>query len=322
METIENYIDNMFASLPKTEEMKALRDEILANMEEKYYELLQDGKTENEAIGIVIAEFGNIDEIMEAYDISREQKQESKKSLSEEEVDAFLQSNRIAAKWIGLGTLLCILGSALIVLFTGFTEFGYMGTGIALTIGISFFLLVVALAVGLFIYAGMKMNKWKYVYQQIDVELPRYLKDKIAAKKQKEHPKFVTAIIVAVVLIILSPSILLITILINESMVIFGVVILLTIVAFAIHILIYFGMSRSAYSKLLEKPLLDRKTAQKHNRFDDAIATILMPLAVIVFLISGFIYDMWRINWIVFPIAALLIAIFSGSYSLFSKHRS
>ncbi|SHN23378.1 permease prefix domain 1-containing protein [Gracilibacillus kekensis] len=322
METIENYIDNMFASLPKTEEMKALHDEILANMEEKYYELLQDGKTDNEAIGIVIAEFGNMDEIMEAYDISRDKKKDSKKLLSEEEVDAFLHSNRIAAKWIGMGTLLCILGSAMVVLFTGFAEAGYMGTSIALTTGIIFFLIVVALAVALFIYAGMKMDKWKYVYQQIDVEIPKLLKDKIAAKKQKEHPKFVTAIIVAVVLIILSPSILLITIVINESMVIFGVVILLAIVAIAIHLLIYFGTNRSAYTKLLEEPVLDRKIAQKNNRIHDAIATILMPLAVIVFLITGFVYEMWHINWIVFPVAALLIAIFSGAYSLFSKPSS
>ena len=41
-----------------------LKEEILSNMEEKYRELKKQGHSENEAIGTVISEFGNIDELV------------------------------------------------------------------------------------------------------------------------------------------------------------------------------------------------------------------------------------------------------------------
>ena len=54
METIKIYLENMFKTLPNTAELRKLKGEILGNMEEKYQELKAEGKTENEAIGIVI----------------------------------------------------------------------------------------------------------------------------------------------------------------------------------------------------------------------------------------------------------------------------
>ena len=40
-------------------------------MEDKYNELKSEGKSENEAIGIVISEFGNIDELINELDINQ-----------------------------------------------------------------------------------------------------------------------------------------------------------------------------------------------------------------------------------------------------------
>jgi hypothetical protein len=62
MNTIRNYLDNMFLGLPDTEEVIRAKKELLTMMEDKYNELKDSGKAENEAIGIVISEFGNLDE--------------------------------------------------------------------------------------------------------------------------------------------------------------------------------------------------------------------------------------------------------------------
>lgn len=64
MNTIETYILNIFSTLPKTDEIEKLKEELLANMEEKYEDLKELGKSENEAISIVISEFGDIDELL------------------------------------------------------------------------------------------------------------------------------------------------------------------------------------------------------------------------------------------------------------------
>ena len=65
METIRNYLETMFARLPITLEVQKAKNELWQMMEDKYTELIKDGKTENEAVGIVISEFGNLDELAE-----------------------------------------------------------------------------------------------------------------------------------------------------------------------------------------------------------------------------------------------------------------
>ena len=59
METIRTYLENLFAQLPETPELVRLRDDMLRTMEDKYEALKSEGKSENEAVGIVISEFGN-----------------------------------------------------------------------------------------------------------------------------------------------------------------------------------------------------------------------------------------------------------------------
>lgn len=65
MDVILSYLDNMFLTMPKTQEVQRAKEELLSMMEDKYNELIAEGKKENEAIGIVISEFGDISELME-----------------------------------------------------------------------------------------------------------------------------------------------------------------------------------------------------------------------------------------------------------------
>ena len=70
MDTIKSYLESMFLNLPNTPEVYRAKSELLQMMEDKYTELKENGKTENEAIGIVISEFGNLDELAEDLGIS------------------------------------------------------------------------------------------------------------------------------------------------------------------------------------------------------------------------------------------------------------
>lgn len=63
METIKNYLETMFASLPNTSSVRKAKSELLQMMEDKYNELIAEGHSENEAVGIVISNFGNLDEL-------------------------------------------------------------------------------------------------------------------------------------------------------------------------------------------------------------------------------------------------------------------
>lgn len=73
MEVIRNYIETMFLKLPDTPEVNRAKSELLQMMEDKYTQLLADGVSENEAVGTVISEFGNIDELKKDLGLETEE---------------------------------------------------------------------------------------------------------------------------------------------------------------------------------------------------------------------------------------------------------
>lgn len=81
METIKNYLENMFIGLPMTNEVQRAKEDLLGMMEDKYNELIQSGKSKNEAIGIVITEFGNLDELLEELNLSETNIPQNKKEM-------------------------------------------------------------------------------------------------------------------------------------------------------------------------------------------------------------------------------------------------
>ena len=54
METIRNYLESMFSQLPNTPKVLKAKYELGQMMEDKYSELIADGKSENEVIGTII----------------------------------------------------------------------------------------------------------------------------------------------------------------------------------------------------------------------------------------------------------------------------
>lgn len=63
MDQIREYVEAMFRSLPKTEGVVKSKIQIIDTMEQKYESLIREGKSSNEALGTVILEFGDIEEL-------------------------------------------------------------------------------------------------------------------------------------------------------------------------------------------------------------------------------------------------------------------
>lgn len=70
MKVVKKYLDMMFKDLPQTEKVFKAKQELLQMMEDKYTELINAGKSENEAVGTVISEFGNLDELADSLGIA------------------------------------------------------------------------------------------------------------------------------------------------------------------------------------------------------------------------------------------------------------
>ena len=317
MDTIRNYLDNLFASLPKTTKVNDLKNNILSNMEDKYNELKRQGKTENEAIGIVISEFGNIDELISELGISTTDGVASQPSVTGDEVEEYLKVKKVMGIQIGVGTFLCILAPALLILLSVLVENGVIFTTLtedaAYVPGLVVLFVLIATAVSIFIFSGMNFERYKFMEE--GVQLPFGAAADLKRRYEAFNPTFYLCIIVGVCLLIISPVTLFLSSLISDDATEYGVVVLLVIIASAVFLFISSGTVRESYEKLL----LIGDSAPKKKKEDkviSAVAACVWPLAVAVFLFCGFIYNLWHIAWIVFPITGILFGMFSGVYSI------
>ena len=72
MDTIETFLDNMFAPYPATPRLIEARAELRAMMEDAYNDAIAQGKTHNEAVGQVITDFGNLHELAPVLGIAQD----------------------------------------------------------------------------------------------------------------------------------------------------------------------------------------------------------------------------------------------------------
>ena len=325
METIRNYLDNLFAGLPKTAKVLELKNNIFSNMEDKYNELKQQGKTENEAIGIVISEFGNIDELVSELNLQPAMPSGIQTPVdvmplpplvTKDEVEAYLNVKRVMGIQIGLGVFLCILAPAMLILLSVLVENGVILTGIhgdaAYVPGLVSLFVLIAIAVAIFIYSGMNFERYKYMEQ--GVTLPMALEAELKQRYYQFNPTFYLCIIVGVCLCILSPVGVIISQFVREDFEKYSVTLLVLLIAVAVFLFITSGTIRGSYEKLLR--IGDSAPKEKEDRVISAIASIVWPLAVVVFLFCGFVYNLWHIAWIVFPITGILFGMFSAVYSI------
>lgn len=321
METIKNYLDNLFANLLKNKEIIKLKNDLLLNMEEKYNELKNDGKSENEAIGIVISEFGNIEELIEELGIE-ERKDVELKTITGEEADDFIAAKKEEGLLVGIGASLCIIATAMLILIYILINDGIIGQGLSRSstdmFGIIALFILIVPAVALFIYSGK--NKEKYKYLRGGFDLSPQLRTMIEQKHNTFSTTHTIAVIIGVCLCILSPVAIFVTSAFGNNASSYGIVILLVMIAMAVFLFVYVGGIEEGFSFLLKEKRHFSKERIEKFKVIGIVAVIVWPLVICGFLISGLVFKLWYINWIVFPITAILFGMFCAVYLLTKVH--
>ncbi len=102
---IKNYVDVLFSDIPKTKKSQELKEEILANMSERFEAYIAQGKSENQAYSQSITDLGDIDEMLVSIAPERELKPK---------IDQY----RIRrARNIAIGVAMYILGVIILISF-------------------------------------------------------------------------------------------------------------------------------------------------------------------------------------------------------------
>lgn len=324
MNTIYNYVESVFINLPQTAEMIRLKEDMLRNMEEKYQDLKADGVNENEAIGTVLTEFGNIDEIIDEYNISPDDDSFSENKnevyLNDNDAEDYLEHRHKFAFAIALGVFLCIIAVALFFAVISFFQFFFpsVSENVSGVIAITTLLLIVAIGVGLFIIFGIKEANYPFEKKIVNLDPRTYSRIKI--EYELFNPRFAYAIAIGVVLCILGPISLLLTVTLLGDQNPLSIVFLLGFIAIGVFLFIYYGIQKDTFQKLLTIGSHTRAQV-KADSLTDSVANIIFPIATLYYLYQGFFNNGWASAWVVFPMVGILFAIFAAITEVIANRR-
>lgn len=354
MDTIKTYLENMFMNLPQTAEINRAKAELLNMMEDKYNELKADGKTENEAIGIVISEFGNLNELAEELGIrdyvysgqnqqqygnqqyngqqygnqqyngqqygNQQYQSQNMKTLSLEGVKEYISAIKNSSIRIAVGVFLCICSPIAVILLSGLTENNAnVNEDFMAGIGVIVLLCMIACAVGIFIINGISLAKYENLKKEpfrMDTDAERYVSD----LRENSRQSFAVKITVGVILCIFSviPVILVGTLRgDDEALAIWSVALLLLVIAIAVFFFITAGMEQESFKVLLQEEEYNRNI--KENKVMDAISSVYWSIITCVYLGYSFITFNWGRSWIIWPVAGVLFGAIATIVSICTK---
>ncbi|MGX7201033.1 hypothetical protein BCR22_00405 [Enterococcus plantarum] len=324
MNTIKDYIDSLFLGITETSQTKQLKEDLLASAEDRYEDLKKQGKSENEAIGNVISEFGSIDELVEEMNIKQEfidDKGFELDGITLDESIRFFNIRRKGATFIGLGVMTIMIGAAAF-----FTSVGVSGGTYGTGFGLLFFFLGAAVGVPLFIIAGTSMGN--STRKLDDRFIPTQVKTEAKKRKEDFQRSFVFCMVAGVVLCILSVIPVVLFSLVDPTVgnELFGVGCMFLLASLGVFFFIFGGVIMGSFSKILEQTYFisvegelgpkakAERDGQKPSWFQ-TLEKIYWPIIVAVFLCQGFFLGNWGTNWIIFPIGGIAFGILENIFS-------
>ncbi|MGP6146154.1 permease prefix domain 1-containing protein [Jeotgalibaca sp. A122] len=326
MNMIHSYVDSVFEKLPKNQEMNRLKAEMLASMEEKYRDLIEQGTTENEAIGTVLAEFGNIDEIIEAYNLEIDEQEYDPDVIvmSRSEVDNYLFHRQKFSLAMATGVFLCIISVAFLFLSMVIGSLLNRGASndVFALVGTVLMLLTIAMGIGLFIIFGMQESSYPFDKKILRLDPATYAE--VKAQYEIFKQKLSYAIAAGVISCILGPVFLLLSIVFLGEDNMISIVFLMSFIAVGVFLFVYYGIQNDTFEKLLTMGSHTRAQVIS-NKYSERISAVIFPLATLFYLYQGFVNGAWGTAWIVFPIVGIgfgiLTTVITGIANLTDKKK-
>ena len=331
----------MFRTMPNTPEVRRAKDELLQMMEDKYTELISEGMTENAAVGTVISEFGNLDELSETLGISRflpvkadsfsdpgenaapsgrekyTQNYAQTRTLMLDEVKDYLKDDRKSCIFRSLGIFCCIISVCGPIVFSGIGSIfgiGFLDDFITI-IGVVLMFVAAIIGVLLIIYAGKIQKPWKYMNKgiSIDYSTAKYLEELI----ETESPRLSMIRIAGIILCILCwvPAAILGSIhFLNDLFSNIGAGFLFIMAGIGVMMIVFAGSYHTAAKKLLranDKATMGGQFTKMQREANEntartGILSVYWPTVTCIYFCWSFLTFHWYKSWIIWPIAAII----------------
>lgn len=241
------------------------------------------------------------------------------------QANEYLSLRKSAALRIAIATFLCMMAVIPLFLISGAAEFGYlsMQPETAILVSLVLMFVMVAVAVGMFIYTGHQAEPFAFLEKEA-FETEYGVRGMVQEKQKAFRSTSLKSSIFSVSLLILSPIPLLFgafSEVENSSMLtLLFLAVTILLAAVAVFLLIWTGVQSAAMEKLLEEGDYSRRKKAEGDPMW-AISTCYWLLATTVFLTWSFLFNAWDISWLVWPIAGLLYAIFRSVYGIIASRK-
>ena len=80
MKKLTQHVNDLFKDVPESEQKEVIMQEVLQNLEEKVWDLIEQGKAEEDAINKAIVEFGDIEDLKKELGVSEAHGEATRKS--------------------------------------------------------------------------------------------------------------------------------------------------------------------------------------------------------------------------------------------------
>ncbi|MCR5703170.1 MAG: helix-turn-helix domain-containing protein [Eubacterium sp.] len=246
------------------------------------------------------------------------EKETPKRFVSRDEASEFLDVQKKSAKKIALGVMLCILSPVTLLVLLGMREGKYLvlSEKMCVIAGLCTLFVLVTIAVAIFVVTGLSMSRFEYL-QKEEILLDPDFEKEVIRKSDDFAPKFARNIAVGITLCIISAiPIVVLGVLEKEGLLIISVGVLLMLVSVAVNIFVCSGMEKGGFDQLLQREgySVERKeTSQEMETFAGVYWLVITAL----YLAISFIWNSWRISWLIWPIAGMMY----GAITIIVEHR-
>lgn len=235
--------------------------------------------------------------------------------VSMKEANDFLNKNKNHAFLTALGVALCIV-SVTPPIFLGI----FNNSAIA-DLSAIFMFLIIAVAVGLFIFSGMSMKPFDFLSKKcIDTEYG--VDGMVKEKKNHYQQKHIMMTAIGVMLCILSvvPAIACGVISGNEFTDMLGPLLLFWFIAVGVFLIVQASITNSGYKILLEEDNFSRERKTSHPvAKSHHIVSAYWCIVTAIYLCYSFITFDWGRSWIIWPVAAVLCPVVTMIAKAFDK---
>ncbi|MBD5542219.1 MAG: helix-turn-helix transcriptional regulator [Lachnospiraceae bacterium] len=287
----------------------------------------------------LLKEEGETEEFASRQGVGSEE--ETVRSVSIEEADAFMGLTKKFASIRGIGTGLFVLSPVCLLILGGISEYDTNAISEEMAGGLGLIILLLMVAIGVIIMkmTDMQLSKYEYLEKE-KISLGFGVKEQVLKKKEEFEKSYRIGVCAGIALIFAGIMPLMAAVALDsEDMAVYCVPVILLAVAVSVYCFVRFGSIWESYEKLLQEGDYTKEKKELKSA-DSLFSTAYWCIVTAIYLGISFIgpdfgalgadgwmdveymkwkWGNWGITWVIWPVAAVL---FAGLKAIFNGVRN